>query len=100
MLPFALQTDLAGSVYQELRQLVSEYKIHPILVNFTAALLPVTPLSSSIQNNQPAIAVKGVITAAKQSVHQPVSRSVCLARTLLRMSLKRDWPSTSGSAAL
>ncbi len=33
---------LADSVYETLRQFVSAYKVHPILVNFTAALIPVS----------------------------------------------------------
>jgi hypothetical protein len=37
------------------------------------------------------------MTAAKHSVHQPVSRSDCLARSLPTMSLKRD---TGMSAAV
>jgi hypothetical protein len=32
---------LADSVYETLHQFVSAYKVHPILVNFTAALIPV-----------------------------------------------------------
>ena len=53
-------------------------------------VMPETPTSPSIQNSQPAIAVNGVMTAAKQRVHQPVSRSVCLPKTLARMSLPTD----------
>ncbi len=33
---------LADSVYETLHQFVSTYKVHPILVNFTAALIPVS----------------------------------------------------------
>jgi uncharacterized membrane protein len=33
---------LAASVYETLHQFVSAYKVHPILVNFTAALVPVS----------------------------------------------------------
>jgi len=33
---------LADSVYETLHQFVSAYKVHPILVNFTAALIPVS----------------------------------------------------------
>ena len=32
----------AASVYETLHQFVSAYKVHPILVNFTAALVPVS----------------------------------------------------------
>lgn len=32
----------ASTVYETLRQIVSDYKIHPMLVNFTAALVPVS----------------------------------------------------------
>ena len=45
---------------------------------------------ASIQNSQPAIAVNGVMTAAKHRVHQPVSRSVCLPKTQPRMSLPTE----------
>ncbi|MGZ3396893.1 MAG: DUF2231 domain-containing protein [Isosphaeraceae bacterium] len=33
---------LAASVYETLHQFVSAYKVHPILVNFTAALVPIS----------------------------------------------------------
>src|SRR5665213_607262 len=64
----------------------------------TAALVPshlwivmlVTPTSSFIQNSQPAIAVNGVMQAAKHIVHQPVSRSVGFRKTLPRMSLPTE----------
>ncbi len=42
MLPFALHPILAASAYDTLHQFVSTYKVHPILVNFTAALIPVS----------------------------------------------------------
>ncbi len=42
---FALHAILAASVYETLHQFVSAYKIHPILVNFTAALIPVSLVS-------------------------------------------------------
>jgi uncharacterized membrane protein len=42
MLAFALHPILAASVYETLQQFVSVYKVHPILVNFTAALIPIS----------------------------------------------------------
>jgi uncharacterized membrane protein len=45
MLAFALHPILAASVYETLHQFVSAYKVHPILVNFTAALIPVSVAS-------------------------------------------------------
>ena len=45
MLQFALQPVLADTVYSTLHQFVSDYKVHPILVNFTAALVPVSVAS-------------------------------------------------------
>ena len=46
MLAFALHPILAASVYETLHQFVSAYKVHPILVNFTAALIPVSVASA------------------------------------------------------
>ena len=34
-----------ASLYETVRQFVSDYKVHPILVNFTAALIPVSFVS-------------------------------------------------------
>jgi uncharacterized membrane protein len=45
MLPCALHPLLAASGYETLHQFVSAYKVHPILVNFTAALIPVSVAS-------------------------------------------------------
>src|SRR5262249_42323528 len=42
MLSFNLNPILSESIYGSLHQFVSTYKIHPILVNFTAALIPVS----------------------------------------------------------
>jgi uncharacterized membrane protein len=42
MFQFALHPFLVDSVYSTLHQFVSDYKVHPILVNFTAALIPVS----------------------------------------------------------
>ena len=53
-------------------------------------VMPGTPSSYSIQNSQPVTAVNGVMIAAKHSVHQPVSLSVCLPKTLARMSLPTE----------
>ena len=45
MILFAWHPVLAASGYEALYQFVSTYKIHPILVNFTAALIPVSVVS-------------------------------------------------------
>jgi uncharacterized membrane protein len=45
VLPFALHLILAASAYETLHQFVSVYKVHPMLVNFTAALIPISVLS-------------------------------------------------------
>jgi hypothetical protein len=39
------QLVLAASAAESLRQFVTAYKVHPILVNFTAALIPVSVVS-------------------------------------------------------
>jgi hypothetical protein len=45
MLPSALYPLLAASAHEALHQFVSAWKVHPILVNFTAALIPVSVVS-------------------------------------------------------
>lgn len=42
MFQLALHPVLADSVYSTLHHFVDTYKVHPILVNFTAALIPVS----------------------------------------------------------
>jgi uncharacterized membrane protein len=42
---FALHPVLAASAYEALQQCVTAYKVHPILVNFTAALIPISVAS-------------------------------------------------------
>jgi uncharacterized membrane protein len=44
----ALHPALADSVYSTLHQFVSDHKVHPILVNFTAALVPVSVASDIV----------------------------------------------------
>ncbi len=45
MFPFDPHPVLAASVFEALHQFVSSYLVHPILVNFTAALIPVSVVS-------------------------------------------------------
>ncbi|HVC97457.1 MAG TPA: DUF2231 domain-containing protein [Pirellulales bacterium] len=45
MFPFDLHPILATSTFEALRQFVSAYLVHPILVNFTAALIPISVVS-------------------------------------------------------
>lgn len=45
MTPFTMHPVLVATVYETLNQFVSTYKVHPILVNFTAALIPISLLS-------------------------------------------------------
>ena len=45
MILFPCHPFLAALGYEALHQFVSAYKIHPILVNFTAALIPVSLVS-------------------------------------------------------
>jgi uncharacterized membrane protein len=43
--PFMLHLVIAAAGYEALHQFVTAYKVHPILINFTAALIPVSVIS-------------------------------------------------------
>jgi uncharacterized membrane protein len=45
MFAFAAHSILAALTYEEMHEFVDSYKVHPILVNFTAALIPISVLS-------------------------------------------------------
>ncbi len=48
MLLFAVHAFFAASAYETLHHFVTDYKVHPILVNFTAALIPVSVASDML----------------------------------------------------
>lgn len=75
MFAFALH-----SVYEALRQFVSDYKIHPILVNFTAALIPVSVFSDLLGRG-----------LARQSLRDTGWWTLCFAAVITPFTAAAGW---------
>jgi uncharacterized membrane protein len=78
--PFALHPVLAASTYETLHQFVGDWKVHPILVNFTAALVPVSV----------ACDILGIVLA-RQSLRDAGWWTLCFAAVFTPFTAAAGW---------
>jgi uncharacterized membrane protein len=79
-LPCPLHPLFAASGYETLHQLVSAYKVHPILVNFTAALIPVSVVSDILGR-----------ALANQTLRDTGWWALCLAAVITPLTAVAGW---------